>query len=147
LGFIEGVQRRMSFQRIRLSNGATYRLQQLKGKTGLTPNILARIALCYSLNDPLIPDPLDYDEEGQEINRYTLTGEWDAFFIALVRERCINDGLDPEDDLLPQFRAHLNRGAFFVFAQVKDLGDFQKLMPISQERLSADSSSGEGDGT
>jgi DNA sulfur modification protein DndE len=137
----------MSFQRIRLSNGATYRLQQLKGKTGLTPNILARIALCYSLNDPLIPDPLDYDEEGQEINRYTLTGEWDAFFIALVRERCINDGLDPEHDLLPQFRAHLNRGAFFVFAQVKDLSDFQKLMPISQERLSADSSSGEGDGT
>jgi DNA sulfur modification protein DndE len=146
LGFTEGEWRGMSFQRIRLSNGATWRLQQLKGKTGLTPNILARIALCYSLNDPLIPDPLDYNEEGQEINRYTLTGEWDAFFIALVRERCLNDGLDPENDLLPQFRAHLNRGAFFVFAQVKDLSDFQKLMPISQVRLS-DSSSGEGNGT
>jgi len=64
-----------------------------------------------------------------------------------VRERCIDDGLDPEDDLLPQFRAHLNRGAFFAFAQVKDLSDFQKLMPISQVRLSADSSSGEGNGT
>ena len=147
MGLTEGARQGMSFQRIRLSNGATYRLQQLKGKTGITPNILARIALCYSLNDPLIPDPSDYDEEGQEINRYTLTGEWDAFFMALVRERCIDDGLDPENDLLPQFRAHLNRGAFFVFSQVKDLSDFQKLMPISQERLSADTSSGQRNGT
>jgi DNA sulfur modification protein DndE len=129
----------MSFQRIRLSHGATYRLQSLKGKTGLTPNILSRIALCCSLNDPLIPDPADYDEEGQEMNRYTLTGEWDAFFIALMRERCIEDGLDPEDDLFPQFRAHLNRGAFFVFSQVKDLSDFLSLMPASQERLVAES--------
>jgi DNA sulfur modification protein DndE len=131
----------MSFQRIRLSKGATYRLQTLKGKTGLTPNILSRIALCCSLNDPLIPDPADYDEEGQEINRYTLTGEWDTFFMALIRERCLEDSLDPEADLLPQFRAHLNRGAYFVFSQVKDLSDFQTLMPASQERLVTQSSS------
>ena len=131
----------MSFQRIRLSNGATYRLQMLKGKTGLTPNILCRIALCCSLNDPLIPDPADYDEEGQEINRYTLTGEWDTFFMALIRERCVEDGLDPEEDLLPQFRAHLNRGAYFVFSQVNDLSDFQNLLPVAQERLITQSSS------
>ncbi len=131
----------MSFQRIRLSKGATVRLQMLKGRTGLTPNILSRIALCCSLNDPLIPDPADYDEEGQEINRYTLTGEWDAFFMALLRERCLEDNLDPEENLLPQFKAHLNRGAYFVYSQVKDISDFQNLMPVSQERLEIQSSS------
>ncbi len=131
----------MSFQRIRLSKGATVRLHMLKGRTGLTPNILSRIALCCSLNDPLIPDPADYDEEGQEINRYTLTGEWDAFFMALLRERCLEDNLDPDEDLLLQFKAHLNRGAYFVFSQVKDISDFQNLLPVYQDRWEIQSSS------
>lgn len=119
----------MSFNRIRISKGATVRLQQLKGRTKLTPNILSRIAVCYSLNEPQIPDPSAYDEDGQEFNRYTLTGEWDSFFIALVKERCIHDGLDPEKDLLPQFRAHLNRGVYSISARIKYLGDIQSLLP------------------
>ncbi len=119
----------MAFNRVRMSKGATYRLQMLKGKTGLTPNILLRIAVCYSLNEPMIPDPAMYDEEGQELNRYTLTGEWDCFYVGLLRERLISDGLDPETDLFPQFRAHLNRGVFSVFSRIKDLSDFQSLLP------------------
>jgi len=117
-----------SFYRIRISEKATFRLNQLKGKTGLTPNILCRIAICYSLNDPSIPNPEEYDEKGQELNRYTLTGEWDTFFIALVKERCIHDNLDPEKDLYDQLRAHLNRGVFGIFTQIKGLGDFHILL-------------------
>ncbi|KUG19212.1 dna sulfur modification protein dnde [hydrocarbon metagenome] len=112
-----------------MSKGATHRLQMLKGKTGLTPNILLRIAVCYSLNEPKIPNPNDYDEEGQELNRYTLTGEWDAFYMGLLRERLIVDSLDPEQDLFPQFKAHLNRGVFSIFSRIKDLSDFQSLLP------------------
>ena len=118
----------MTFNRIRISEKATFRLNQLKGRTGLTPNILSRIAICYSLNDPTIPNPDEYDETGQEINRYTLTGEWDTFFTALIKERCIHDGLDPEKDLYHQMRAHLNRGVFGIFPQVKSLGDFHILL-------------------
>ncbi|KKF99592.1 DNA sulfur modification protein DndE [Methanosarcina mazei] len=118
----------MKFNRIRISKGATVRLQQLKGRTGLTPNIFARMAICYSLNDPQIPDPSEYDEEGQELNRYTLTGEWDSFFIALMKERCVKDGLNPEEDLVPQFRAHLNRGVYSIFSRIKNLGDIKNLL-------------------
>lgn len=125
----------MSFNRIRISKGATVRLQQLKGKTGLTPNILSRLAVCYSLNESRTPDPSEYDEDGQEFNRYTLTGEWDVFFIALLKERCIHDGLDPDKDLLPQFRAHLNRGVFSIFARIKGLGDLQSLLPSENSTL------------
>jgi DNA sulfur modification protein DndE len=116
------------FYRLRISEKATFRLNQLKGRTGLTPNILSRIAICYSLNDPSIPNPAEYDEKGQELNRYTLTGEWDTFFIALVKERCIHDKLDPEKDLYDQLRAHLNRGVFGIFPQIRGLGDFQILL-------------------
>ena len=123
------------FYRLRISEKATFRLTQLKGKTGLTPNILCRIAICYSLNDPSIPDPAVYDEKGQELNRYTLTGEWDKFFIALVKERCIHDKLDPENDLYDQLRAHLNRGVFGIFPQIKSLADFQILLKHQAEGI------------
>lgn len=123
----------MAFNRVRMSKGATHRLQMLKGKTGLTPNILLRIAVCYSLNEPKIPNPEGYDEEGQELNRYTLTGEWDSFYMGLLRERLIADGLDTEEDLFPQFRAHLNRGVFSIFSRIKDLSDFQSLLPMEDD--------------
>jgi len=120
----------MSFNRIRISKSATSRLSMLKGRTGLTPNILCRIGICLSLSELSIPDPQRFDERGQEFNRYTLTGELDAFFMALLRERLLHDGLDPEKDLLTQFRAHLNRGAIALFDKVKDLGDLCELLPL-----------------
>jgi len=122
----------MSFNRIRISRTATARLSMLKGRTGLTPNILCRIGLCLSLSDPSIPDAQRYEEDGQEFNRYTLTGEWDAFFIALLKERLLRDGLDLDKDLLPQFRVHLNRGAAALFDKVKDLGDLYELLPATE---------------
>ena len=65
----------MSFNRVRISSDATSKLRTLKGRTGLTPNYLARMAFCFSLNDSLVPDPSKYADDGQEFNRYTLTGE------------------------------------------------------------------------
>jgi DNA sulfur modification protein DndE len=101
----------------------------IKAKTGLTPNILSRIAFCISLGEPEIPNPTTYDEDGQEFNRYTLTGEWDIFYMSLLRERLITDNLDPNLDLLPQFRAHLNRGAILLHRRVRSLSDLYDLLP------------------
>jgi DNA sulfur modification protein DndE len=73
------------------------RLRILKARTGLTPNLLCRLGFCLSLNDPTPPNPAQYPEDGpREINRYSLTGQWDRFFFALLRERLVRDGLDPE---------------------------------------------------
>lgn len=124
----------MSFNRIKLSKSATARLSMLKGRTGITPNILCRIGFCLSLRDPIIPKPEKYDEEGQEINRYTLMGEWDKFFIALMKERLLKDGLDANIDLFPQLRAHMNRGAINLYDRVKNLEDFQDLIPKRNDR-------------
>jgi DNA sulfur modification protein DndE len=116
------------FNRIRISNSATIRLRTLKGKTGLTPNILARIALCYSLNNEKISNLVNVDEEGQEFNRYTLTGEYDSYFIALIKERCIQDGLDPEKQFMKQFKLHLNNGIMAIYSRISDLSDLPNLL-------------------
>jgi DNA sulfur modification protein DndE len=121
----------MSFNKLHVSERATKCFPSLKGKTGLTPNILCRMALCLSIVDPSRPNPRLDDEKGMEFSRYTLLGEWDAFFIALLRERLIHDGLDPEEDLMPQFKAHLNRGIVMLFSRVKTLTDVYDLIPAT----------------
>mgnify|MGYP001573234045 FL=1 len=120
----------MIFNRIRISKEAAGYLKVLKGRTGLTPNILCRIALCFSLNSPQIPNTITYDEDGLEFNRFTLLGEWDNLFIALIKQRCVQDGLDPEKDLITQFKAHLNNGISLIYPRIKYLGDFQNLLPV-----------------
>ena len=98
-------------------------------RTGLTPNIVCRLALCLSIADPTLPNTKLEDEKGQEFSRYTLLGEWDSFFISILRERLIHDKLDPEKDLMPQFKAHINRGVLALTARVRDLSDICELLP------------------
>lgn len=116
------------FNRIKISNDATIRLRTLKGRTGLTPNLLCRIALCYSLNSQKITHLVDPDENGQEFNRYTLTGEYDPYVVALIKERCVQDGVDPEKNFIKYFKAHLNNGILAIYSRIKDLADLPNLL-------------------
>lgn len=124
----------MTFNRIRVSQDAAHRLKMLKGRTGITPNLMCRIAFCDSLNDPRPPSLREHSADGLEFNRFTLTGELDAIFMALLRERCIRDGLNPNDEeiLRLSFTAHINRGVLSVFNKVKGLEELAAIIPPYQ---------------
>ena len=115
----------MRANKIRLCNEASEKLKHLKGRTGLTPNILSRLGFCLSLADPGIPTPEKYPEEDREFNRYTLLGEWDDLFVALLRQRLAKDQL-PEEQLEEHFRAHLNRGILALYS-AKSIADIARL--------------------
>ena len=119
----------MNFTRIRISKNSTYRARNTAGRLGITPNIIYRFAICLSIKEPNIPDPSLYDEEGQELNRYTLFGEWESLFIAILIERLVNDGLDVEKDFYQQLRAHINRGTELFCNRVRSLIDLTNLIP------------------
>lgn len=110
---------------------ASERLNTLKLRTGLTPNILCRFGLCLSLREAEVPDPLAYASKGLEFNQSTLTGEYNSLFEALVRERCIADGIETEEAMAEQFRAHLNRGVLLLFQNCRDIFDLCRLIPKS----------------
>ncbi|WP_191300564.1 DNA sulfur modification protein DndE [Deinococcus indicus] len=107
------------------------RLKHLRARTGLTPNILCRLGFCLSLNDPIIPNPDDFPQDSErEIDRHTLTGSWDLFFVALLKERVHRDGLELTDEVLvQQFHAHVNRGVLLLYKRVRNVGDLIHLMP------------------
>jgi DNA sulfur modification protein DndE len=121
----------MKLNRLRVCEEASKQLSILKGRTGLTPNILCRIGFCLSLNDPTIPNPDDYlPDSDREIDRHTLTGAWDRLFVALIKERCQQDGLPLNDEALAnQFRAHINRGVLLLYKRVRSINDLALLMP------------------
>lgn len=121
------------FNRIRLSKSTTNRLSALKGRTGLRPNILCRLALCVSLTDPRPPSLEEHEGDGMEINRYSLTGPYDALFLSLLRERCAQDGRATDENLYPYLLAHINRGVTQLSAKLKDLSDLSHLIPQSLE--------------
>ena len=122
----------MRLGRLKMSYRSQNLLAQLKGRTGLTPNITGRFAICLSLNDPSIPNPAEYDEKGSEIHQSVLFGDYEDIFTALMVMRLKRDGLDPEIYLNRMMRAHFNRGTIALFARIHDLSDFAGM--IRQER-------------
>ena len=126
----------MAFNRIYVGEDVDQRLRNLKARTGLTPNLLCRLGFCLSLAEQNIPDPQLYGEgQVREFNRYTLTGQWDVFFFALLRERLVQDGLNPDADLETQFKAHLSRGVLMLYQRLKSLEDLAELVIEAQQRM------------
>ena len=122
----------MKFSRIRISSRSQNILGSLKTKTGLTPNILARFAICISLKEKSIPNPDEFNEEGSELAPAVLYGEHEPIYLALMINRLKQDRLDPEIYLNKMTRSHLNRGAIALGPRINDLSDFYEL--VKEER-------------
>ena len=123
----------MQFNRVRISNRSQKLFGNMNHRTGLTTNLLARFAICFSLRDPSIPNPDAYDETGTEILPSVLFGKYEKMFIALMLERLYRDGLDTEKYLNRMIRAHINRGAIALHPRIKDLGDFYEVIQVEKE--------------
>lgn len=118
----------MQLNRIHISEDSRNKLSILKGRTGLSPNILSRIGLMLSLSEVNEPE-LDADaSDGSEFNRFTLMGEYDPLIVALLEERSnANRFVEGNEVLVKYFRAHLNRGVRLLYGRVKELKDLANL--------------------
>ena len=105
-------ERKLKFKNIRTSGKSMRVFSMLRTPTGLTPNILARFAICLSLKDKTIPNPEEYNFEGAELAPRVLFGEHEQIYQALMITRLKKDGYEVTEDLLNEMtRVHLNRGA------------------------------------
>jgi len=71
-------------KRMHISQAATDKLKILKGRTGLTPNIVCRIALVRSLREGPHAGKRKVDQNGSEFIGTTLFGEHANVFEALL---------------------------------------------------------------
>lgn len=87
--------------RVKLSTHATERLKMLKGWTGLTPNIVARISIMLVIRDNVsLQNSGLQDTDGQEISKSVLFGEHSDIYELLLTEyfqKCEIDELRGEE--------------------------------------------------
>ena len=114
--------------KVRLSIRAQNHLGQLKHRTGIPINVLARFGMCLSLKDESIPNPDMYDEKGMELLPHILFGKNEIIFSALFEQRLRDDGLQYDIYAERMIRAHINRGAGMLFPRIDRLSDFAKLL-------------------
>ena len=121
----------LDVRRVNFSPEADARMKRLKGATGVTPNLLCRVGFCLSLEEPSAPVPGQYPPGPRDINRYTLTGEYDDLFVSLLRQCMHDQNLDWDTEASEQFTAHMNRGVLLLAPRVKSLSDLMELCPQS----------------
>lgn len=119
----------MRFNKLRISADASSRLRAIRQRTGLTPNLLCRVAIMLSLEEGPIGIPQTLDEDGQEFNAYTLTGDYNGLIVAMLRfveedseRRRIDD-----DEMLLRLRAHIQRGVATLSVRAKGPADLVRL--------------------
>ena len=64
-------------------------------------NVLCRWALCWSLAEPSVPGGVDpLSDSNVEMDWSTFAGEYSEIYEAIIRQRCINDGLGDDEKTL-----------------------------------------------
>ncbi|MCU0712563.1 MAG: DNA sulfur modification protein DndE [Pirellula sp.] len=108
----------MAIKQIKLASQGKDQLVRLKSKTGIQQwNILCRWAFCVSIAEDSPPSPVEIPADSNvEMTWHVFGGEYQEIYYALLKERCIRDGIDPTDDseVNRQFRLHLHRGLGYL---------------------------------
>jgi DNA sulfur modification protein DndE len=109
----------MVLENIKLSQREKEHLVQLKRRTKIANwNVLCRWALVTSLAEPSVPPEAKLASDSSiDMSWRTFGGEYSDLYAALIQQRCLQDGLGTNADILAKyFRLHLHRGIGYLFA-------------------------------
>lgn len=123
----------MAIEHIRVSMQAREQLIRLKRHTGIEHwNVLCRWAFCRSLSEATPPAPAKIPADSNvEMSWKVFGGRYADLYMALLKERCLTDGLPVDDDTVAQqFRLHLHRGIAYL-ANDRDIRDVAALIKLA----------------
>ena len=99
--------------------------EEMAASTNYAPFILSKLSISLSIKSevPLEQSDFKTDAYGLELNRQTITAEWDDLYKCLI---CISEQRHIEDDEYFQkyIKAHLDRGARMLYGEFKYNNDF-----------------------
>lgn len=99
--------------------------EEIGKTTSLKPYTLVKHAIAWSLKECGKITTFNTDTEGLELNRQTITGEYDDYFKVLIEQA---EGCHlTNDEYFPKYiKAHIDRGAIFLESRYKHAGDLDK---------------------
>ena len=93
--------------------------------TSLKPYTLVKHAIAWSLKEQGKITSFNSDNEGLELNRQTITGEYDDYFKVLI-EQAEGRHLSNEEYFPKYIKAHIDSGAILLESHYKHAGDLDK---------------------
>ena len=111
--------------KIKTSKKTMSLFEQMTASTNFAPFILSKLAISMSLKSglPLSDSDFNTDSLGLELNRQTITGEWDELYKGLI-EMFEGHHISDDDYFQKYLKAHLDRGARMIFSEFKYSKDF-----------------------
>ena len=111
--------------KIRTSKKTMSIFEEIAASTNYAPFILSKLSISLSIKSekPLEDADFKTDTYGLELNRQTITSEWDQLYKCLIE---IDENRYIEDDEYFQkyIKAHLDRGAKMLHSEFKYNKDF-----------------------
>ena len=111
--------------KIKTSKKTMDNFEEISASTSYAPFILAKLAISMSIKSSkkLQDDDFETDSLGLELNRQTITGEYDDLYKCLIE---MEEGRHINDDEYFQkyLKAHLDRGAIMIHSEFKYNKDF-----------------------
>ena len=111
--------------KIKTSKKTEELFEAITASENLQPFVLSKLAISLSLKcqEPLEALDFETDNNGLELNRQTITGEYDDLYKCLV---ILKEGRHIDDDEFFQkyIKAHLDRGAKLLHSEYRYGGDF-----------------------
>jgi len=111
--------------KIRTSKRTMQIFEEIATSTNYPPFILSKMAISISIKSGKTLDERDFhtDTYGLELNRQTITGEWDELYKSLI-EMFEKKHLNDDDYFQKYLKAHLDRGARLLYSEFKYSNDF-----------------------
>lgn len=99
--------------------------EEIAASTNFAPFILSKLAISMSLKSksPLKESDFKTDSFGLELNRQTITGEWDGLYKSLM-EMFEKRHLSDDEYFQKYLKAHLDRGARMIYSEFRYNNDF-----------------------
>lgn len=104
--------------------------EEIGRSTYLKPYTLVKHAIAWSLQDASQIGDLPTDSDGLELNRQTITGEYDVYFKALV-EQAAGRHLSEEEYFPKYLKAHIDRGALILQSRYRHAGNLDRYIQES----------------
>ena len=107
--------------KIRTSKKTMSFFEEIAASTNYPPFILSKLSISMSVKsgEPLTATDFKTDCFGLELNRQTITGEWDDLYKGLI-EMFEGQHISDDDYFQKYLKAHLDRGAKLIYSEFKD---------------------------
>ncbi len=111
--------------KIKTSKKTQELFEAIEASENIQPYALSKLAISLSIKSDTAFESEDFetDNNGLELNRQTITGEYDELFKCLISMK-ENRHIDDDEYFQRYVKAHLDRGAKFLYSEFRYGGDF-----------------------